>query len=87
METAFQFGFELFSNYQETGSFYSKSTDNMMQMYIYPDNPLTWIIGDARLRLDETTYYMHTDIGILRLIYAIGTIGLLLFLIYQSILS
>ena len=83
METAFQFGFELFSNYQETGSFYSKSTDNMMQMYIYPDNPLTWIIGDARLRLDETTYYMHTDIGILRLIYAIGTIGLLLFLIYQ----
>ena len=46
-----------------------------------PDNLKTWIIGDARY-VDSVNggYYMHTDVGYLRVLWYGGVIGLFLYL-------
>jgi hypothetical protein len=58
-------------------------------MYVWPDNPKTWIIGDGYFNnpywdpnyMGEMTdgYYMNTDVGYLRFIYYFGLVGLSIF--------
>lgn len=88
LERLFRFGFELFINLSETGSLETTSTTGMFEMYIFPDNMKTWLIGDALWDdpfSDGTSFYMGTDIGYSRMIFFFGIIGTLCFFIYQYI--
>ena len=87
LETAADFGFEMFINYQETGEFSSKSTDVLQTMFVWPSNAKTYIIGDGKYYNDPGNtaqgYYMYTDVGYLRLIYYFGITGLLIYFLLQ----
>ena len=84
-----RFAFEGFFSLIETGHWETGSNNVLKEMYIWPDNPQTWIFGDGYFNnprndpnyLGEVThgYYMHTDVGYLRFIYYFGLIGLAIF--------
>ena len=86
-DVLFDFAFEMFINYVESGEITTESTDRLQEMYVFPSNLSTWLIGDG-LFSDPTGdgYYMQTDVGYLRIIYYSGLIGLLLFIFYQYLL-
>lgn len=89
-----RFGLEPFFNYFEGGELMAKSNENLIRMYVFPDNMKTWIIGDGYFAnphsidpfyVGKTTswgYYMGTDVGYLRLIFYFGLIGLFAFVIF-----
>ena len=53
-------------------------------MYIFPETIQTWIIGDGYWNNPYGSgYYMHTDVGYLRLIYYFGLVGLFVYLLMQ----
>lgn len=81
-ESLFEFGFEMFFNYFAWGEVSTSSTDIMMNMYIFPKDFYTWLLGDG-LWTDSLTgfYYMGTDIGYCRMIFYFGIIGTLTFFI------
>jgi hypothetical protein len=83
-EPLFNFAFEIFINYFESGQVESESTNQLKNMYIFPETIQTWIIGDG-FWVDPfgSGYYMSTDVGYLRLIYYFGLVGLSIFLIMQ----
>lgn len=83
--TYFEYGFELFINFFENGSFESSSTNELATMYIFPTDIKTFIIGDGYFMdpMEKSLFYMHTDVGYIRFIYYFGFIGLLLYLIMQ----
>lgn len=84
LELAFNFGFEMFVNYFESNSLESESTNQMKEMYIWPSTLKTYLIGDGLFSdISTGSYYMGTDIGILRLIYYFGIFGLVTYLIFQ----
>ena len=59
----------------------------LKNMYVFPDNWKTWIIGDGYFDMVDPYYtgkdmygfYMGTDVGYLRFIFYFGVIGLLAF--------
>ena len=77
------FGFELFRA-MESGEG-TRTTDIMISQYsILPDNPKTWIIGDARWTGDKGwDYYGGTDIGFGRNLFYFGIIGSILLYLYN----
>ena len=88
-----RFGFEGFFNFVEKGKFSYDSNETLKNMYVWPDNAKTWIIGDAYFNnpygndpyyTGEVTegFYKNTDVGYLRFIYYFGIIGLLVFSFY-----
>lgn len=81
-ESLFEFGFEMFINYFTWGEISTSSTDVMINMYIFPKNFYTWLLGDG-LWTDSLNgyYYMGTDIGYCRMIFYFGIIGTLTFFI------
>lgn len=91
-----RFAFESFFNLFERGEFSSSSTTTLKGMYVFPDNPKTWIIGDGYFSnpywSDQTYTYIHqnirgfykgTDVGYLRFIFYFGVIGLSAFSIFM----
>lgn len=70
------------------GSNASNSTSELLEMYLkLPNNFKTWIIGDTFYR-DGYGYYMGTDVGYFRFIFATGILGLFsycLFIIYMVV--
>ncbi|MBP3785020.1 MAG: hypothetical protein J6I32_00170 [Bacteroidaceae bacterium] len=82
MEQLFNFGFEAFVNYQETGSFSTSSTDGMMRLFKFPTTWETWLWGDARYEAG-IGYYMNTDVGFCRLIFYFGVIGLITYMYFE----
>ncbi len=83
-EPLFNFAFEIFINYFEKGSAESASTNQLQNMYIFPETIQTWIIGDGYWNNPYGSgYYMHTDVGYLRLIYYFGLVGLFVYLLMQ----
>lgn len=84
-----RFAFEGFFSLVETGEWNVSSNDKLLSMYVWPDNPKTWIIGDGYFNnpywdpnyMGEMTdgYYMNTDVGYLRFIYYFGLVGLSIF--------
>ena len=84
-EDMFNWAFELFINYGESGEATTTSLYYMTAMYdIIPDNIKTWIIGDARwLGVNGEGFYMGTDIGMFRYIWYFGIIGLIVMLSYN----
>lgn len=82
MEQLFNFGFEAFVNYKDTGSFSTSSTDVLLRMYKFPSVWETWLWGDARYEAGKG-YYMNTDIGFCRLIFYFGLIGLITYMYFE----
>ncbi len=84
-----RFGFEGFINLVETGEWHVTSNDKLRSMYVFPDNPKTWFIGDGYFNnpdgdpnyIGDITdgYYMNTDVGYLRFIFYFGIVGLSIF--------
>lgn len=82
LEEQFNFGFEAFVNYQETGSFSTGSTDGMMRLYKFPTTFETWLMGDAIYEVGKG-YYMNTDIGYCRLLFYFGIPGFIAFMWFE----
>lgn len=88
-----RFAFEGFFSLVEKGKWEVHSNDMLQNMYVFPDNTKTWIIGDGyfanpgatdqyytgRMR---TEYYMGTDVGYLRFIFYFGALGLIAFIAF-----
>ena len=83
-----RFAFEGFFSLVEKGKWEVGSNETLRNMYVYPENIKTWIIGDGYFSnprsietyTGETTrygYYMGTDVGYLRFIFYFGVIGLI----------
>ncbi len=81
------FAFELFINYSRNGKFSTSSTNTLESMYVFPKTLKTYLIGDGQYYLipgdRSSAYYMHTDVGYLRLIYYFGIIGMLCYFLLQ----
>lgn len=73
-----RFGFEAFFNWAETGEFRTGSTDHLNQMWVWPEDPLTWLIGRGTMGVFQN----NTDIGYCNFILYCGVIGLLIFSIF-----
>lgn len=76
------FAFEMFINYNETGTFSTSSTNHLQTMYdAIPNSDWTWIIGDAQWGT-TSEYYKGTDVGYLRSIWYFGLLGLFALIYY-----
>lgn len=75
--------FELIINYMDSGKLETASTNDLKTLFIYPDNESTWIFGDGKFVNADGSYYKHTDVGFLRIIYGLGLIGLFVFIVNQ----
>lgn len=88
-----RFAFEGFFSLAEKGKWDVHSNEILKNMYVFPDNIKTWIIGDGYF--DNPYYgdpfytgikwggfYHGTDVGYLRFIYYFGLVGLFLFCIF-----
>ena len=82
-----RFAFEGFFSLVEQGEWDVSSNNSLMNMYVFPDNAKTWIIGDGYFDGPSNTdpyyvgptmtgFYMWTDVGYLRFIFYFGLIGL-----------
>lgn len=91
-----RFAFESFFNLFERGEFSSASTNTLKDMYVFPDNPKTWLIGDGYfsnpywsdwtytyIHQNKRGFYMGTDVGYLRFIFYFGVVGLAAFSIFM----
>ena len=88
-----RFAFEGFFSLAEKGHWETNSNNILKNMIVFPDNAMTWLIGDGYFNNPYGTdpfyvgpyfhgYYMQTDIGYLRFIFYFGIIGLLTFVFY-----
>lgn len=95
-----RFGFEGFFSLWETGKWQTSSNDILLEhMVVFPDNWVTWLIGDgyAANPMDKTLsffdpyytgpiyhgYYKGTDIGYLRYIFYFGLVGTFVFVLFM----
>lgn len=90
----FRFGFEGFFSLIEKGDFNYTSNDALKEMYVWPDNFKTWVIGDGYFDnpiytdpyyTGEVTrgFYKNSDVGYVRFIFYFGLIGLVVFSFYM----
>lgn len=88
-----EFAFEGFFTLAQTGEWDVSSNEILKDMYVFPDNMKTWIIGDGYFDSPYYTdptyvgetyigYYKNTDVGYLRFIYYFGCIGLFAFIAF-----
>lgn len=88
----FRFGFEGFFSLAEQGEWQTASNEKLQNMYVFPDNLKTWLIGDGYfedVRKDPyyigynwLYFYMGTDVGYSRFIFYFGIIGLSCFCLF-----
>ena len=88
-----RFAFEGFFSLAEKGEWDVHSNNRLMDMYVFPDNFKTWLIGDGYFDGPSLTdpyyvgptmtgFYKWTDVGYLRFIFYFGVIGLVAFILY-----
>lgn len=87
-----RFAFEGFFSLAEKGKWEVHSNNILMDMYVFPDNLKTWIIGDGYMKSPRNDpyytgeivggYYMGTDVGYLRFIFYFGIFGLMSFIAF-----
>lgn len=71
------FGFSFLFDYKNSQA--SQSVGVLFDMFdILPSKISTWLIGDAQFG-DQDSYYMRTDVGYSRIVFASGLIGLVSF--------
>lgn len=88
-----RFAFEGFFNFWETGEWKTHSTEILKNMYVFPDNIKTWVIGDGYFDNPNNSpyyigpqwngFYKDTDVGYLRFIFYFGVVGLCSFILYM----
>lgn len=89
-----RFGFEGFFSLVEEGKWDVHSNEILKNMYVFPDNLKTWIIGDGYFDNPNGIepyyigptwhgYYQNTDVGYLRFIYYFGVAGLIAFSLFM----
>lgn len=78
--------FEIVLSYINSGSAETGSTNHLQTMYMLPSTLKTFLIGDGLLYYEDGTYYMHTDVGYLRLLFYWGTFGIVICFLLQFIL-
>ena len=87
----FYFAAEIFINLFSGSGLETESTDILLEMYqVLPTSLTTWLIGDGLYLAQNSIdglYYMGIDVGYLRIIFAVGIIGLILNLSVPSYLS
>ncbi len=82
------YAFELFDKYRDTGKVQSNSFDVTKEMWqVLPTDLSTWFIGDAKYEDARGGYYMHTDVGYLRVIFYGGIVGLFFYILYSCKLA
>lgn len=75
----FSFGFDFLFNFKDSQA--SKSTGELQEMWgMFPSTFKTWLIGDVYYRTPDGGYYMNTDVGYYRVLYATGFLGLFIFM-------
>ena len=90
MHNNIRFAFEGFFSLFEDGSWQTTSNDRLMNMYVWPDNLKTWIIGDGYFDNPFQTdpyytgniggaFYKSTDVGYCRFLFYFGILGMLAF--------
>lgn len=87
-----RFAFEGFFSLVENGKWEVHSNNILLDMYVFPDNLKTWMIGDGYMENPSRDphytgkitggYYMGTDVGYLRFIFYFGLFGLLSFIAF-----
>lgn len=83
-EEVANFAFSMFIGFKDSGQISDGSIDIMKDMYnIIPDNIKTWFLGDGLWNTASGGYYMETDIGYFRIIFAMGLVGLFLYIFFQ----
>lgn len=83
---SFNYAFELVINIIDGNGIRTASTEELKDMYVFPNNIQTYLIGEGKMFLsDNISFYMDTDVGYLRLIYFFGIIGLLLYILLQIV--
>lgn len=75
--------FEVFINIVSSDKIETSSTNELINMWRLPNTIETWFFGDGLFFSSDGAYYMHTDVGYLRIIYCIGIPGLMVFIINQ----
>ncbi len=70
--------FEVFINFVNSGTFSTSSSDSLKTLFFVPQE-LTIIFGDGKYLLPSGEYYMHTDVGFLRVLLFGGILGSLIF--------
>ena len=93
-----RFAFEGFFSLAEEGRWNVHSNEMLKNMYVFPDNMKTWIIGDGYFdnpyNSESETYYVGpnwagfyqaTDVGYLRFIFYFGLLGLFLFSFFMCL--
>lgn len=85
----YEFAFEGFYHYMETGDWSTSSTNILLDMWkIWPDSIKTWLIGDGLFLdpNDPTLYYMGTDVGYARFVFFCGLLGLSTFAVFFALI-
>ncbi|WP_431427651.1 hypothetical protein ACRASQ_09805 [Bacteroides hominis] len=82
-ESILSWAFEIFINISSGNGLETGSSNKMFDMYNFPEDIFTWLRGDGIIELEDGTYYMHTDIGFIRLIFFWGLPATILFYIYR----
>lgn len=88
-----RFAFEGFFSLVEKGRWETTSNEMLKNMYVFPDNVKTWLIGDGyfdnpyNLDLYYTGpnwagFYKQTDVGYLRFVFYAGVFCMLAFIVY-----
>jgi hypothetical protein len=82
---SFEYGFEALYNLKSGHGAQTESTNELKEMYFFPDKLSTYIIGDGYYMnpYNSLSYYMNTDAGYIRLLYYIGLFGLAFYLAIQ----
>lgn len=89
-----RFAFEGFFSLWEKGEWQTNSNSILLNMFRFPDNIKTWLIGDGYMEnpialdpyfIDELTggYYKGTDVGYCRFLFYFGLIGLGAFMYFM----
>jgi hypothetical protein len=74
----------MFINLKNKGSFYTTSTEGLLNNMYFPVSIKTFLIGDGKyIDLLTNRYYMNTDAGYMRNILLFGVIGFILLFVFQ----
>lgn len=82
-EELIKWAFELFINLDEMGSMESASTNELKEMYVFPTELKTWIIGDGKSLGKYTAFYMASDVGYVRSLFYWGITGTVIYYLIQ----
>lgn len=79
----YKWAFEWLINFQDSGKLQTDSTSTLGNMYFFPEQTKTWLIGDGIFSNSDGTFYKETDAGYIRSLFYWGIIGSLIYYLIQ----